>query len=60
MRTGYSASVIERSLKRLEAQGYLKTAGQGSIIVRVDGEDRKKMRIKDYGNPLTYVSHCVS
>ena len=60
MPTGYNASVIERALKRLETQGYLTMAGQGSKVVRVDGEDRKKMRVKDYGDPLTYLGRFVS
>ena len=57
---GYSDSVIRRVLERLEVQGYLITAGQGSKVVRVEGEDRKKSRIKDYGNPLTYIGQYVS
>ena len=57
---GYDDKVIGRVLKRLQQQGYVRLGGQGSEVVRVDGEEQRKSRVKDYGNPLTYVGHLVS
>ena len=56
---GYDDALVGRVLKLLEAEGYVKRQ-RGSRLIRVDGEDRKKARIQEYGNPLKYISQYVS
>ena len=57
---GYNDFTLKRIFKRLEAQGYLSRGRGGrSGFVRVDGEDRRKARIIEYGDPLKYVGQYV-
>ena len=57
---GYSDFTLKRIFKRLEVQGYLSRArGRRSGFVRVDGEDCRKARIIEYGDPLKYIGQYV-
>ena len=56
---GCKAASINKALKILQHDGYVEE-GRESGSIRVHGEHIQQNRIKEYGDPLKYISQYVS